>query len=203
MPTELPWWIEDAALAGWVQAVGTILAIGGGILAAGWQHRLEKRAAQLRIKEEAYASMSKLRELIGFAWKNVSALVDDPDSPYRLEQHWRNDSNGDVKVQLELIEVSLNQFRSIPLADIPLGGSVLTSINDVVYTLAVAKSALSREISSKPISKDAMHRISDAIVVPKRRLATSVIRTLAQLRAMMGEPLEATNAAPRSANGDA
>jgi hypothetical protein len=201
MPTQLPWWIEDAALAGWVQAIGTILAIGGGLLAASWQHRLEARAAQRRIKEEAYVSMSKLRELLHFAWRNVSALVDDPDSPHRLEQHWREDSNGDVRVQLELIEVSLSQFRSIPLADIPLGGSVLMSINDVVYTLAVAKSALSREISSKPISKDAMHRISDAIFIPKNKLAKSVIRTLAQLRAMLGESFDA-NTRPESTKGD-
>jgi len=201
MATQLPWWIEDAALAGWVQAVGTILAIAGAFLAAGLQHRLETRAAQRRIQEEAYASMSKLRALIDFAWQNVSALVADRDNPHRLEQHWREDSNSDVRVQLELIEVSRSQFRSIPLADIPLGGSVLMSINDVVYTLAVAKSALSREISSKPISKDAMDRISDVIVIPKDKMAMSVIRTLAQLRAMTGKSLEAKPAKP--ANGDA
>jgi len=168
--------------ASWVQAVGSILAIIASIYVVNRGHRLELQAEALKASADVDLRLARLDVLVSHAASDFRALRDDPDRPHALATHWRDNSNSSVRLQLAQIEFDLDQLRSIPLMDLPMGAAGVKSVYELTYALMVARSALEQEDPKIAVTADGMRRVSDAIFRASRFAGMPVVRLAAVRR---------------------
>jgi hypothetical protein len=155
-------WINDGALAAWVQAVGSILAIVASIYVVDRGHRLESLTERQRKAEELEFRVKRMHELIVHAESDFRALRANPDKPNALAMHWRDKLHNSIGLTLAQIDFDLDQLRSIPWMEV----ANVRNLFDLNYALLVAKSALEQEDRNVPVTDEVIRRISNAVSQP-------------------------------------
>jgi len=169
--------IDSVTLASWVQAIGSIAAIGASVYIVNRQHRLEIISEEERKRRESDERAARMLDLIAHASNDVHALRENRDDPKALATHWREKSGNNVRLQLAQIQFDLDQLSSIPWMDV----SNAMTLYEVTYALMVAKSALELEINNYPATEEVFQRVSKAVETPDvlRSATRALLRSVA------------------------